>query len=231
MDGPAPPGHRPPWRCGIPPGTHAGASDRLAIEMGTDYIEPDLVSTRDGALVVRHENEIGGTTDVALRSEFASRRTTRTVDVRSVTGWFTEDFTLAELKTLRPRERLPGVRPGKHLVRRTPRGAHVRRGPVPRRGGEPSTWFPDRCLPGVQAPGVLRLDRALARGAAGRNATSSSPRPAGRAGVRAVLRGRWHARSRVHGPFPLVKLVDPAGAAYDRVRREASRRPDIARLD
>jgi len=80
--------------------------------MGADYIEPDLVSTRDGALVVRHENEIGGTTDVALRSEFASRRTTRTVDVRSVTGWFTEDFTLAELKTLRARERLPGVRPG-----------------------------------------------------------------------------------------------------------------------
>jgi glycerophosphoryl diester phosphodiesterase len=80
--------------------------------MGTDYIEPDLVSTRDGALVVRHENEIGGTTDVALRSEFASRRTTRTVDFRSVTGWFTEDFTLAELKTLRARERLSGVRPG-----------------------------------------------------------------------------------------------------------------------
>jgi glycerophosphoryl diester phosphodiesterase len=67
MDGPAPPGHRPPSRRGIPPGTHPGASYRLAIEMGADYIEPDLVSTRDGALVVRHENEIGGTTDVALR--------------------------------------------------------------------------------------------------------------------------------------------------------------------
>jgi glycerophosphoryl diester phosphodiesterase len=90
---------------------HTLASYRLAIELGADYIEPDLVSTRDGVLVARHENEVGGTTDVASRPEFARRRTTRTVDGRAVTGWFTEDFTLAELKSLRAKERLPRVRP------------------------------------------------------------------------------------------------------------------------
>jgi glycerophosphoryl diester phosphodiesterase len=78
---------------------------RLAAEMGADFIEPDLVSTRDGVLVARHENEIGGTTDAADR--FPSRKTTKVVDGQTMTGWFTEDFTLAEIKTLRARERLP----------------------------------------------------------------------------------------------------------------------------
>ncbi|WGX95418.1 glycerophosphodiester phosphodiesterase [Nocardioides sp. L-11A] len=91
---------------------HTLAAYRLAIRMGADYVEPDLVSTKDGVLVARHENEIGGTTDVAQRLEFADRRTTRTIDGVAVTGWFTEDFTLAELKTLRAKERLPRVRPG-----------------------------------------------------------------------------------------------------------------------
>jgi glycerophosphoryl diester phosphodiesterase len=90
---------------------HTLASYRLAIEMGADYIEPDLVSTKDHVLVARHENEIGGTTDVADHPEFASRRTTKTIDGVPVTGWFTEDFTLAELRTLRARERLPDLRP------------------------------------------------------------------------------------------------------------------------
>lgn len=90
---------------------HTAAAYRLAVEQGADLIEPDLVMTRDGALVVRHENEIGGTTDVADRPEFADRRATRTIDGAAVTGWFTEDFTLAELKTLRARERLPQLRP------------------------------------------------------------------------------------------------------------------------
>lgn len=89
---------------------HTLASYRLAIAQGADYIEPDLVSTKDGVLVARHENEISGTTDVAAHPEFASRRTARTIDGVSTTGWFTEDFTLAELKTLRAIERLPGVR-------------------------------------------------------------------------------------------------------------------------
>ena len=84
----------------------------LAIDEGADFIEPDLVCTSDGHLVVRHENEISGTTDVASRSEFAARKTTKTIDGARITGWFTEDFTLAELKTLRAKERLPRLRPG-----------------------------------------------------------------------------------------------------------------------
>ncbi|MBB5794757.1 glycerophosphodiester phosphodiesterase family protein [Streptomyces caelestis] len=89
---------------------HTAASYTYAVQTGADWIEPDLVPTKDHVLVVRHENEISQTTDVARRPEFADRRTTKTVDGRSVTGWFTEDFTLAELKTLRAVERLPQVR-------------------------------------------------------------------------------------------------------------------------
>jgi glycerophosphoryl diester phosphodiesterase len=101
-------GHR--GASGYPP-EHTLASYELAIEMGADYIEPDLVSTQDGVLVARHENEIGGTTDVASHPEFASRKTTKVIDGAPITGWFTEDFTLAELKTLRAKERLPDLRP------------------------------------------------------------------------------------------------------------------------
>jgi len=90
---------------------HTLAAYELAARMGADYVEPDLVSTKDGQLVARHENEIGGTTDVATKPEFAGRRTTKVVDGATVTGWFTEDFTLAELKTLRAEERIPDVRP------------------------------------------------------------------------------------------------------------------------
>ena len=90
---------------------HTLSAYRLAIRMGADYVEPDLVSTMDGVLVARHENEISSTTDVADRAEFADRRTTKVIDGQPVTGWFTEDFTLAELKTLRAVERLPEVRP------------------------------------------------------------------------------------------------------------------------
>ncbi|WP_460842326.1 glycerophosphodiester phosphodiesterase [Nocardioides marmoraquaticus] len=90
---------------------HTLAAYRLAIRQGADYIEPDLVPTKDGVLVARHENEIGGTTDVSARPEFAARKQTKTIDGKPVTGWFTEDFTLAELRTLRAKERLPQVRP------------------------------------------------------------------------------------------------------------------------
>ncbi|WP_127506972.1 glycerophosphodiester phosphodiesterase [Actinoplanes solisilvae] len=89
---------------------HTLASYELAARMGADYIEPDLVATKDHVLVARHEPEIGGTTDVANRPEFAARRKTVLLDGVSVTGWFTEDFTLAELRTLRAVERLPAVR-------------------------------------------------------------------------------------------------------------------------
>ena len=90
---------------------HTLESYRLAAEMGADFIEPDLVSTKDGVLVARHENEISQTTDVADHPEFADRRGTRMIDGGPVTGWFTEDFTLAELQTLRARERIPHLRP------------------------------------------------------------------------------------------------------------------------
>jgi glycerophosphoryl diester phosphodiesterase len=89
---------------------HTIESYRLAIEQGADYIEPDLVMTRDGVLIARHENEIGGTTDAAQHPEFASRRRVQVIDGEVMDGWFTEDFTLSELKTLRARERLPGIR-------------------------------------------------------------------------------------------------------------------------
>ena len=88
-------GHRP---------EHTLEGYRLAAEMGADLIEPDLVSTKDGVLIARHENEIGGTTDVA--EKFPSRKATKTVDGESITGWFSEDFTLAEIRTLRAKERL-----------------------------------------------------------------------------------------------------------------------------
>ncbi|WP_422248014.1 glycerophosphodiester phosphodiesterase [Sphingobium sp.] len=90
---------------------HTLASYERAIDQGADYIEPDLVLTKDGVLVARHENEISGTTDVADHPEFADRKTEKTIDGIVMTGWFTEDFTLAELRTLHARERLPDVRP------------------------------------------------------------------------------------------------------------------------
>jgi glycerophosphoryl diester phosphodiesterase len=96
------PGYRP---------EHSRSSYDLALAMGVDAVEPDVVVSRDGVLVVRHENEISGTTDVADRPEFAQRRTTKTIDGAELTGWFTEDFTWPELSSLRCRERLPKLRP------------------------------------------------------------------------------------------------------------------------
>ncbi|MFS0892994.1 glycerophosphodiester phosphodiesterase family protein [Microbacterium sp. 179-I 3D3 NHS] len=95
------PGYRP---------EHSRSSYELALAMGVDAVEPDVVATKDGVLVVRHENEISGTTDVADHPEFAHRRTTKRVDGEALTGWFTEDFTWEELSRLRGRERLPEVR-------------------------------------------------------------------------------------------------------------------------
>lgn len=90
---------------------HTLAAYELAIDQGADYIEPDLVVTKDLVLVARHENELSDTTDVAARGEFADRRRSKTIDGRLVSGWFAEDFTLAELRSLRAKERLPGMRP------------------------------------------------------------------------------------------------------------------------
>ena len=90
---------------------HTRPSYDLAIDEGADYIEPDVVATQDGHLIVRHENEISGTTDVARHEEFASRRRRQEIDGVMLEGCFTEDFTLAELKTLLSRERIPHLRP------------------------------------------------------------------------------------------------------------------------
>jgi glycerophosphoryl diester phosphodiesterase len=95
------PGYRP---------EHTRSSYELAFALGADAVEPDIVATRDGVLVVRHENEISGTTDVARHPEFARRRATKQIDGETLTGWFTEDFTWAELATLRAVERLPAFR-------------------------------------------------------------------------------------------------------------------------
>jgi glycerophosphoryl diester phosphodiesterase len=89
---------------------HTLAAYELGARMGADYVEPDLVATKDGVLIARHENEISATTDVASHPEFADRRTTKVIDGVTMTGWFTEDFTLAELKTLRAKERIPQLR-------------------------------------------------------------------------------------------------------------------------
>ena len=91
---------------------HTIAAYTKAIDDGADVIEPDLVATRDGVLVARHENEISATTNVADKPEFAARKATKLIDNVSITGWFTEDFTLAELQTLRAKERIPQNRPG-----------------------------------------------------------------------------------------------------------------------
>jgi glycerophosphoryl diester phosphodiesterase len=90
---------------------HTLSAYQLAIDMGADYIEPDLVQTKDGVLVVRHENALGGTTDVSAHPEFADRKKTKTIDGVTATDWFSEDFTFAELRTLRAKERLPDLRP------------------------------------------------------------------------------------------------------------------------
>src|SRR3977135_4746694 len=88
-------GHRP---------EHTLGSYNLAIDYGVDFIEPDLVTTKDGVLIARHENDISGTSDVA--EKFPERRATKAIEGKNITGWFTEDFTLAEIKKLRARERL-----------------------------------------------------------------------------------------------------------------------------
>jgi glycerophosphoryl diester phosphodiesterase len=146
---------------------HTLEAYRLAVEQGTDFVEPDLVSTKDGVLVCRHENEISGTTDVARRAEFASRRVTKTIDGAAVTGWFTEDFTLAELKTLRARERLPELRgtafdgrleiPTFEEVLALVASANAR----PERRGRPAGVYPETKHPSYFEGLGLPLEKAL----------------------------------------------------------------------
>jgi glycerophosphoryl diester phosphodiesterase len=199
------------------------------MEQGADYIEPDLVMTRDGIMVARHENEIGGTTDVADRRQFADRRTTKVVDGTSVTGWFTEDFLLAELKTLRARERIPELRPANtrldggleiptlEEILALARGVEERRRvralelglPTPKPiGVYPETKHPSYFATlglAMEERLVTALERYGYRGVDGRAFLQSFE-----TGNLRVLRGLTQ--------LPLVQLIEAAGAPYDLLR-------------
>jgi glycerophosphoryl diester phosphodiesterase len=147
---------------------HTLASYALGARMGADYIEPDLVSTSDGVLVARHENEISETTDVADHPELASRRTTKEIDGRSFSGWFTEDFTLAELRTLRARERIPHLRPrntlydGRHGIPTFDEVIELSRR-LSRELGRPIGVYPETKHPSYFASISLALEDPLVR--------------------------------------------------------------------
>ena len=203
------PGYRP---------EHTLASYRLAIAMGADYVEPDLVSTKDGVLVARHENEIGGTTDVADHPEFADRKATKSIDGHAVTGWFTEDFTLAELKTLRAKERLPLVRPANtvydgrfeiptfdevlDLVASESQGLHRQIGVYPET--KHPTYFAS-----IGHPLEVPMLQALRR--------HHLDRPNARVFVQSFETGNLR---RLHQmtQLPLIQLIDASGAPYDLVQ-------------
>ena len=140
---------------------HSLAAYRLAIEQGADFIEPDRVMTKDDVLVIRHENEISGTTDVADHPAFAARRTTKRIDGKPVTGWFTEDFTLAELKTLRARERLPQLRPANARWRDEPVATFEEALALVREAGRPVGIYPETKHPSYFAAIGKPMERAL----------------------------------------------------------------------
>jgi len=197
---------------------HTLAAYKLAIAQGADYVEPDLVSTKDGVLVARHENEIGGTTDVGARPEFAGRKTTKIIDGNSVTGWFTEDFTLAELKTLRAKERLPLVRPDNtkydgrfpiptldevlNLVASESKRLHREIGVYPET--KHPTYFASIGLP---------LERRLVR-TLGRHHLD---RPRAKVFLQSFETGNLRVLNRLTD-LPVIQLVDAAGAPYDLVK-------------
>jgi glycerophosphoryl diester phosphodiesterase len=207
---------------------HTLVSYFIAIEQGADYIEPDLVMTRDGVLVARHENEISGTTDVAERSQFAARRTIKVVDGESVTGWFTEDFSLQELKTLRARERIPELRPANtrldgrleiptlEEILALAQGVEERRRVRARELGlaapQPIGVYPETKHPSYFAALELAMEERLVatlerygyRGPDGRAFLQSFE-----TGNLKVLRSLTR--------LPLVQLIEAAGAPYDLV--------------
>lgn len=196
---------------------HTLAAYRLAIRMGADYVEPDLVSTKDGVLVARHENEISETTDVAARPEFADRRTTKVVDGVPMTGWFTEDFTLAELKTLRAVERMPDVRPDNTR--------YDGRFEVPtfdevldlvasesRRRGTPVGVYPETKHPTYFDEIGLSLEEPLVRSLRGHGLDRTNAPVFVQSFETGNLRD-LATMTRV----PLVQLVSSSGAPYDRV--------------
>jgi glycerophosphoryl diester phosphodiesterase len=208
---------------------HTLVSYFIAMQQGADYIEPDLVMTRDGVLIARHENEIGGTTDVAARPEFSGRRTQKVIDGVRRDGWFTEDFLLEELKTLRARERIPQLRPANTrldgrleiptleeilaLVRGVEEQRRVRTRelglpPPPPVGVYPETKHPSY-FAGLGLAMEERLVGALERyGYRGRE---------GPAFLQSFETGNLEALSQLT-QLPLVQLIEATGAPYDLVQ-------------
>jgi glycerophosphoryl diester phosphodiesterase len=213
---------------------HTLTSYFIAIQDGADYVEPDLVMTKDGVLVARHENEIGGTTNVAEHPEFASRRTTKVIDGTAVTGWFTEDFTLAELKTLRARERIPDTRPSNtrfdgqfeiptfEEILALVHGVEEQREARARQLGQPPPHrigvYPETKHPTYFATAGLPMEELLVRtlerhGYRGRQ---------GLAYIQSFEVGNLKALSKMTR-LPLVQLLEAEGAPYDFVAQHDRR--------
>lgn len=213
---------------------HTLTSYFVAIQDGADYVEPDLVMTRDGVLVARHENEIGGTTNVAEHPEFASRRATKVIDGTSITGWFTEDFTLAELKTLRARERIPDTRPSNtrfdgqfeiptfEEILALVHGVEEQRAARARQLGQPAPHrigvYPETKHPTYFAAAGLPMEELLVRtlerhGYKGRQ---------GLAYIQSFEVGNLKALSKMT-QLPLVQLLEAEGAPYDFVAKHDPR--------
>ena len=194
---------------------HTLESYRLAIRLGADFIEPDLVSTRDGVLVARHEHEISGTTDVAARTEFADRRTTKQTDGTALTGWFTEDFTLAELRTLRATERLPGVRPqntifdGRYEIPTFDEILHLARAEGDRLG-RPIGVYPETKHPSYFASIGLALEEPLVAALA-RHGLDSAAAPVL---IQSFEVGNLRTLARLTG-VRLIQLLDSVGTPVD----------------
>ncbi|MCF1598000.1 glycerophosphodiester phosphodiesterase family protein [Streptomyces muensis] len=200
---------------------HTAASYTYAVQTGADWIEPDLVPTKDHVLVVRHENEISQTTDVASHPEFAGRRTTKTVDGRAVSGWFTEDFTLAELKTLRAVERLPSVRnrntvfDGREEVLTFQEVVDLARG-LSKEYGRTIAVFPETKHPtyfrSLGLPLEPKLAAAIRRNRLGRRecvVQSFEPTSLRRVAAERLGVPLWQALGTTGGPYDLVSAGEP----------------------
>jgi Glycerophosphoryl diester phosphodiesterase len=195
---------------------HTLASCELSIRLGADVIEPDLVTTGDGVLVARHEPEISGTTDVARHPEFAHRRTTRTVDGAVTTGWFTDDFTLRELRTLRAVERIPRLRPHSALYDGRDRIPTLQEVVDLVRRASREHGRPVGIAPETEAPDVLPGAREAAGAGAG---AGCSPAPGSTGRTPGVYVQSFEVanlvalRSRLR--VDLVQLTAPVGAPWD----------------
>ncbi|GAA1600672.1 glycerophosphodiester phosphodiesterase [Kribbella hippodromi] len=194
---------------------HTLASYELAARMGADFIEPDLVTTKDRVLVARHEPEIGGTTDVANHPEFAARKKTKQLDGAAVTGWFAEDFTLAELKTLRAKERIPATRQhntvfdGRYQVPTFQEVINLSRR-LSKELGRPIGIYPETKHPTYFRQQGLALEPALVRTLNANHLNKKDAKVYAQSFEVSNLKA-LHKELRV----PLVQLTSASGAPYD----------------